>query len=489
MNTEKEDKLDGLFKKGLEDPVNEAAFRDADWDAMEQMLDKSNKRSAIVFWLPIAGSIAAMLLIFLGYLFFKTNETKPEKKDQIAVKHPVKREAIDKAKGNTGTSGELTRQAADSGKQQTQSAQYATTTSAKKSRAESGKTFFPLSSGKGRRSTGNQSLNTNNQQPVLAENIANNKADKKISSDIPDNKTPSSAADGKTGQKADVLANKGKPADKGDKTALGTADDQSNQKVDALANNGNNAAKADDKTALGNADAKADAGQKAIAANTTTKTIKRQTLGSRPVFAFSVLASSDLNGVNSSFQQTKVGGNFGAMFSATFKKWTISTGAQYDIKPYLTNFNNYHTSYKFTTNPSSVNANCRMLDIPLNVNYQVYHQRANSITIGTGLSSYFMLREDYQFNYGSSTTDNYGYGSSNNAGPLHYTVINKNKNILSVLNIDATYTHQINSKFGITVQPYTKVPLSDVGASQVRLQSTGVAVGINWNINTPSKPK
>ena len=500
MNTEKEEKLDGLFKKGLEDPVNEAAFRDADWDAMEQMLDKSKKRSAIVFWLPVAGSIAAMLLIFLGYLFFRTNETKPEKKDQVAVKHPVKSEATDKAKSNTGTSGELTRQEADSGKQQTQSAQYATTTSAKKSRAESGKTFFPLSSGKDRRSTGNQSLNDNNQQPVLAENVAKNKADKKTSPGVADNNKPLNAADGKAAQKTDVLANNGKSADNGDKTAvgtangktaLGTADDKSNQKVDALANNGNNATKADNKTALGNPDAKADAGQKAIAANTTTKTIKRPTLGSRPVFAFSVLASSDFNGVNSSFQQTKIGGNFGAMFSATFKKWTISTGAQYDIKPYLTNFDNYHTTYQFTTKPTSVDANCRMLEIPINVNYQVYHQRANSITIGTGLSSYFMLREDYQFNYGNANTNagGYSYGSSSATGPLHYTVINKNKNILSVLNIDATYTHQINSKFGVTIQPYTKVPLSDVGASQVRLQSTGVAVGINWNINTPSKPK
>ena len=101
------------------------------------------------------------------------------------------------------------------------------------------------------------------------------------------------------------------------------------------------------------------------------------------------------------------------------------------------------------------------------------------MTVGTGLSSYFMLREDYQFNY----ADSYA------TGPAHYTVINKNRNILSVLNLDVTYTHQINSKFGVTVQPYTKVPLSDVGYSQVRLQSTGVALGINWNINASSKPK
>ncbi len=494
MSTEEEEnKLDKLFKMGLEDPVNETALREADWDAMEQMLDKGTRRSGLVYLLPIISGIAAVLLLFLGYFFFKSNETKPEKKNQVVATH-TKSEAVDKAKNNTGTNGEPPRPVADSGKQQTKSAQYAATGPAQTSRAESGKTFFPLSSGKVRRGAGNKVLMLNIPQvlPDDASNAANGK-------------TALSTADSKDNQKANVLAN-GKnvtTADRtalttaDDKTALSTADGKAGQKGDVLANNGNKTVKADDKTALGTADSKtqvsaADAkgGQKIIAANPTAKSTQgtiRQNPGSRPIFAIGVLASSDLNGVNSSFQQSKIGGNFGAIFSVTLKKWTISTGAQYDIKPYLTSFDNYHTAYQFPTNPSSVKADCRMLDIPLNVNYQVYHQRANSITIGTGLSSYFMLREDYKFNYDNGGA--YGYDGSTPTGPSHYTVVNRNHNILSVLNIDATYTHQINSKFGVTVQPYTKVPLSDVGASQVRLQSTGVAFGINWNINASSKPK
>lgn len=499
MSTEKdENKLDSLFKSGLEDQANEPAFREADWEAMEQMLDEGKKRSGIVYLLPIISGIAAILLIFLGYFFFNRNETKPEKNNQVVATHPTKSDAIDKAKNNTGTNGEPARQLADSGKQQTKSAQYAATGPAQTSRAESGKTFFPLSSGKVRRSAGNASQN--NEQQVLAANTAKTAAN---------GKTALGTSDNKVERKDDVLASNGKnvtTADRtalgasDDKTALGTSDSKASQKSDVLANNGNKTVKTDDKTALGTADGKtalgtsdAKSGQKIIAANPTTKSAKSTTRlnpGSGPVFALSVLASSDLNGVNSSFQQTKIGGNFGAMFSVTLKKWTISTGAQYDYKPYLTNFDNYHTGYKFPTNPSSVKADCRMLDIPVNVNYQVYHQKANSITIGTGLSSYFMLREDYQFNYDNAYSGSYGYyGGITPSVPTHYTVVNRNHNILSVLNIDATYTHQINSKFGITVQPYTKVPLADVGASQVRLQSTGVAFGINWNINAPSRPK
>ena len=107
---EKDEDLDKLFKKGLEDPVSEPAFREADWDAMEQMLDDGKKRRGIIYMLPIISGVAAVLLIFLGYLFFKADQTKPEKKNQVAATHSTKREAIDKAKNNTGTNGEPARQ-------------------------------------------------------------------------------------------------------------------------------------------------------------------------------------------------------------------------------------------------------------------------------------------------------------------------------------------------------------------------------------------
>jgi len=198
----------------------------------------------------------------------------------------------------------------------------------------------------------------------------------------------------------------------------------------------------------------------------------------RPQYALSVLASSDLNGVNS-LQQSKVGTNVGLLFSAgVFKKFTISTGATYSAKPYMTDFAEYHTDYQFQTNPVSVQANCRMLDIPLNIDYQLYHKRRNKFSIGTGVSSYLMLHENYDFNYGSATT----------TGPAYYNVPHPDKYFFSILNLQATYERQINSKVGISMQPYMKLPLSNVGASQVRLQTTGVAVGLTWNLNSLTKP-
>src|SRR5277367_305876 len=151
MNKEKDEDLDKLFKKGLEDPVSEPAFRDADWDAMEHMLDKGKKRPAIIFWLPIIGSAAALILIFLGYLFLKPETVKPGKKEQMAVAGHANISPDSQAKGNTGTSGEPARGSADSSKQQTKTtAQYAVPPSSA-GHGQKSKSFFTLSSGKGRR--------------------------------------------------------------------------------------------------------------------------------------------------------------------------------------------------------------------------------------------------------------------------------------------------------------------------------------------------
>ena len=483
MNTEKDEDIDKLFKNGLEDPVNESAFREADWDAMEQLLDKDKKRPVIIFWLPVVGSAAALIVIFIGYLFLNPEAVKPGKKDQVATVHPADTGAEStvgvQTKNKTGTSGEPVRQAADSSEQKMHTVQYAVTPSAHPSNGKNGKSFFPLSPGKDRRDAAGGIANNINDgagskinKTTRTNNLASAKAGKgtKVktgaASDI-------DQADDKIDQNGNVIAtnvspvnttgvdtagNKTEAVNAGNKAGLEPTDDKNKQK--------NNIA--DNKTV------KMDTGSKLK--------VKGLSRGSphRPVFAFGVLASSDLNGVNSPLQQSRVGGNFGATLSVTFaKKWTISSGASYDIKPYLTSFSNYRTNYYFVNQPSSVNADCRMLDIPININYQVYSHRANNLSLGTGLSSYFMLRESYKFNY----ADSYA------TGPAGFTVTNQNHNILSVLNLDAIYTHQINSKIGVTVQPYLKVPLSNVGASQVRLQSTGVALGLSWNINAYSKPK
>ncbi|HEY4194831.1 MAG TPA: hypothetical protein VGM63_04805, partial [Mucilaginibacter sp.] len=311
MNKEKDEELDNLFKKRLEDPVNEAAFRDADWDAMEQMLHKGKKRPAIIYWLPVLGSVAALLLIFLGYLFLKPEVVKPTKQDQMAANHRANPDTgskpVDQKKDNTGTSGEPARQAADKNIQQTAtSAKYAGNP-ARKGHGKKSKSFFTLSSGEGRRdATGLAAANKGKESnaQTTANNVVKPTRPNAISTQpvIANNNVPDTKKQDYTAEKKD----------------LGTADDSNS-----------NAAKP------GLPAKQKDIGETNILASAATapqkaKVTAIQKPGSRPQFAIGVLASSDLNGVNSSFQQSKVGSNFGATLSVTFgKKWTISTGAVY----------------------------------------------------------------------------------------------------------------------------------------------------------------
>jgi hypothetical protein len=94
------------------------------------------------------------------------------------------------------------------------------------------------------------------------------------------------------------------------------------------------------------------------------------------------------------------------------------------------------------------------------------------------LSSYIMLHESYQYYYTDPGTK----------GPVGYTVPNTGKYFFGILNLQATYQHQVNSKVGIGIQPYMKLPLTSIGYSQVRLQTAGVAVGLSWKLNSLTKP-
>jgi hypothetical protein len=429
-----QDKIDNIFKKQLEDPARQFSYNDEDWDALEQMLDKDKKPRRIM-WLPIISSIAAMLLLVIGWWFFKpaTVIDKPVKQ-QVAVKQ------VPKAMPDTTT-----------GRSQQQAAINATPdTIIKRSQHQSIKP--------------QEGINPKAQPNNLANNIGAGKPGKNKGLIFT---PPANAANarGKIANDSSLALVTTNPV----VTKPASADTLG--KKEAIAKN-NNAPQ----IAVNETDKKA-----VTAAPETDKTPKKKIvkpLGSRPQFAIGVIASSDLNGVNSFGSQSKVGSNFGVQLSVGIKKFTISTGAIYSIKPYTTGFENYTSAYNFKQNPISVTADCRMIDLPINVGYQVYKKQRNKISVGTGLSSYFMLYEKYKYTY-----------SAGNAGPQSYHVKNSKNYLLSIANLNVNFERQLNNKMSLSVQPYMKIPLAAVGYSQVSLQSAGIAVGFNYNFNSFSKQK
>lgn len=461
---DKDRELDDLFKSGLGDPMQEPAFREEDWDAMEAMLDERKKRSAIVRWLPVMATVAAVALLFLAWAFLRPQASKTDKVDnntqavvgkksnqsagsQLAGKDSLKEkdQQLANVPQKAVSQPQPNNVAPATGNQKPSALTAATSTGKRKIVAEEGK---KASSGPGNVITG---ASAQNGQQIAALSTTQ-KGNPKIDA------SPSVTVDQPKTNVADNVAVSSSAIIKGNTVAT----------VDAP------------KTVQIGSDTTKPAGTKSD--QTISKPIKAKpigkSLGYKPQLAITALASSDFNGVGSSFAQTRVGGNFGALFSVGItRKFTISTGAIYAIKPYAETSSQYHTAYQFKQPLQQIVADCRMLDIPINVDYQLYHAHNNKFSVGTGLSSYLMMSEKYNYTYT-------GYTDAGPGTPASYNVAHPGKYYLGVLNLQATYQHQVNSRFGVAVQPYMKVPLGNVGFSQVKLQSTGLAVGVSYNISS-----
>lgn len=429
-----EEDLDNIFKKGLEDPANHRAFNEDNWDALEQMLDKGKKRRGIIYWLPIASGIAAMLLLFLGWWFFKPNVQDNNTKGQQQVKVKPVTPTTNHVTGSEGIQQPRT----DTSRNTQPTNNNLVANSSTSSRANTAQTTLIPFAGAGHHN--NVGGGTGNKVNTRSDTIMRRDPALMAGTD----------AEGNTAA-ANLLVN-------------------SVSSLDIT------------QAPLSAPDFKTQIDRPFIISTSTSKSdkkITKQSFGYRPQWAITALASSDVNGT-SSFQG-KVGSNYGLLlsFGAT-KKLTITSGVVYSSKPYSTSFANYRTAYVFKNEPTDVTADCKMLDIPVNIAYQVYGNFRNKLSVGTGLSSYLMLHEKYTYNYAD--------GANTAAWPQTYTVPNSKGYLLSIININATYEHKINSKVGVSIQPYMKVPISGVGYSDIKLQSTGVAVGVTYNLNSFRKP-
>lgn len=431
MSSIEEDGLDKLFKKGLKEPGRVAEYREADWDAFEKMLDEKDEKRPIVFWLPIISGIAALIVLGFGWFYFQSNNnTVP--KQQVAVR-PVNKNnnqaltqvnaGTDK-KDNTGLSGGPEHQLADGANKIPPSVTRAGDVAQVVKNYRKGKSFLSLSGTAARRLTAG-----------LTDNVK-----KDVVNDVEPEPFPS-------GWKNDI-------------TALSEQNIPNGELIGA-----------------NNLPALPVASEAAI---TEIKDIVKGTNfnKNRPQYAITVLGSSNINGVGS-FSQAQVGTNLGLLFSVGVSKFSFSTGAIYAKTPYTANASNYNVGYPAKHAPDNISADCRVLDIPLNVDYRVYSKAKNQFSIGSGLSSYIMLNENYNYTYSGPYAPLY---------PSSLSLTNQNRYFLGVLNLDATFQRKLSAKLSFDVQPYLKIPLTGIGAGDVKLQTAGVALGLSWNLNRLFKP-
>lgn len=156
------------------------------------------------------------------------------------------------------------------------------------------------------------------------------------------------------------------------------------------------------------------------------------------------------------------------------KNLALQTGINYGSK----NYNAGAGDYTFRNNAvrsiiKNIDASCEVLEVPLLVAYNFADNPKRNITLSAGLSSYFMLKEDYRYSYIAST----------GMPDRYYGVKNENQHYFGVLSLAAGYNFKINnSKTSIGIEPFVRIPLGGLGEGQIPLKSTGISLKLNYNL-------
>ncbi len=195
-------------------------------------------------------------------------------------------------------------------------------------------------------------------------------------------------------------------------------------------------------------------------------------------WSYGLLAGVDKSTVKFKYQYD-AGVNIGAMIGYHFNdKLSIHTGLIYTQK-------NYKMAGEDFTAPKgtwisyykleNVEGYCRMWEVPLLARFTISESAKRSFFLSTGLSSYFMTKENYDFSYytaGQLTVRNNTYDS-------------KDTHIMSIAHFSAGFENRVGKSWSLLVEPYAKIPLGGVGLGNIQLSSFGLNFSVQHR--QPSK--
>ncbi|HRN56058.1 MAG TPA: outer membrane beta-barrel protein [Agriterribacter sp.] len=189
-------------------------------------------------------------------------------------------------------------------------------------------------------------------------------------------------------------------------------------------------------------------------------------------FYIQALVSPDISTVK--FQKTSgVGYSGGLLFGYRISnRWQVEAGALWEKKQYYTKGEYFDKSklgqYWNNAEIYSVNGNCGMITLPVNVRYNFSSGKKANWFLAGGMSSYLMSREYYNYTYAY-------YGNVHTKG---YTYRENSRAWLAAVNLGAGYERKIGKSFQLRAEPYFRVPVSGMGKGNLSLNSAGIFLGI-----------
>lgn len=188
---------------------------------------------------------------------------------------------------------------------------------------------------------------------------------------------------------------------------------------------------------------------------------------------FGLAAGPDWSSASARGWGTGVGG--GLTLTYRFHhRWGVRTGVFltkkiYDARP--EDYNPKDDSWR-AYHVQAIDANCSVIEVPVNLQYAVWTRGNSRLWLNTGLSSYWMHEEEYTYHYKNSS-----------GNPASWTdeMYGQNHHLFSLLNFSAAYEKSWRH-ISLGVEPYVQMPLEGIGYGRVKLYSGGIRFTLQYGL-------
>lgn len=194
----------------------------------------------------------------------------------------------------------------------------------------------------------------------------------------------------------------------------------------------------------------------------------------QPRFYVGLVAAPDVSTVGF-FSMAKPLPNVGVVLEYRLtNRLRVSTGLLRSSKEYVARREDYdwgaYQARVYSHDFKDVDGTCIILDVPLNLRYDLVARPQYRVFGSAGLSSYFMQREHYYYDW----TDYSGFHAWNGYA------VNQNQHLLSILNLSLGFERSLGPHWSVQAESYAKLPLTGVGLGKVRLTSGGVFFAVKY---------
>ncbi|MEO7989563.1 MAG: hypothetical protein ABI663_08490 [Chryseolinea sp.] len=478
MQNLSDEDIDKIFKQAAEQ--QQAKFDSADWDDMTSRLDAAAKRPWSNYYTWTGGLVVLGVVIWLGWMI----STPVTTKDAQTSKSSLQTEAtiMDKQSANDFQASSSARKAVNP---QTLKEKDEVEIHSTSSESNVSHLLTETISDKAKHISENQPTSSIEKLSPSASNVAANHSVSTMSSHAQVNSAKSIGSQKNSiGTGSELSLDKNQESNHlGVSHALNTESATSIQKEEVTLSNsqtdqggeGTNVGNANEhqtagegkiKTAIDSADRITIQEEKTKLEEKTDQkdSVTRKSVLSR--FAIKATVAPDFS--SDRFKTTdKMGLNYGLIVEYfLIDKFSVSAGALWSRKFYSAKdveYSGYHADRAY--------GDCRMWDIPLNVNYYFSPSKSYSFFASAGLSSYLMNEENYDFEVDTN--------QGTNTYPKKY--VNENKEWFKTLNVSVGLQKQINTRLVIQVEPFMKVPLAGVGEGNISLASFGSFFSVRYH--------